>query len=324
MLLSGGYEGDTITQMEKALNEGLSILRKENEALKNRAAQDFPPIQAVESLSFTIKRLDDFRKSQDYYGRSTYFPLPQVKEKIEKYVQEEVARIEAVHKSNLPKIESNIKLVTRLQATMDGIGIARTHREEVPTRAQTRKYETREAGYQKDIRRLIRLGDNYEHALEQAKNFTSDINKEIAAIEAKEAAEKKKAEEEAKKVNKLKLIGAFQAKYNLPVTATVQEILGAIIKKDKYLYLAHYLNMNRNDWNDGPSYAENGLDSFDATTEEDLAIVEEIQSLISNWGGDGRVFRDCTHNYGYCFSKVDKTLKAEYDSFLETFSSELM
>lgn len=36
----------------------------------------------------------------------------------------------------------------------------------------------------------------------------------------------------------------------------------------------------------------------------DHKIIEEINHHISDWQGDGRVFRSCTYNYDYLFSLV--------------------
>ena len=56
---------------------------------------------------------------------------------------------------------------------------------------------------------------------------------------------------------------------------SAEDILDVILEKDKYLRLAHYLLKNREDWNDGYSYAESGLNGFDVETETDKLIEDD-------------------------------------------------
>jgi len=92
-----------------------------------------------------------------------------------------------------------------------------------------------------------------------------------------------------------------------------RDLLDVILEKDKYLRLGHYLLKNREDWNDGYSYAENGLNGFIVESDEDGLIAADIQNCIDNWDGDGRCFRDCQYNYDHCFSLVkDEQLYKDY------------
>ena len=96
--------------------------------------------------------------------------------------------------------------------------------------------------------------------------------------------------------------------------------MDAIINKNKYLYLAHYLQKNRNDWSEGPNYAEIGLNHFTKDTLDDLAIYSEIHDLIEDWGGDGRVFRDCNWNYNELFTLVPPDIMEEYKEIMKYIS----
>jgi hypothetical protein len=88
-----------------------------------------------------------------------------------------------------------------------------------------------------------------------------------------------------------------------------------IVSKNKYLCLAYWLEQNRNDWNDGYSFAETGLDSFTIETETDELIYKDIQSYMDDWGGDGRVFRDCEWNYGVLYGMVeDEELMKDFET----------
>ena len=100
-----------------------------------------------------------------------------------------------------------------------------------------------------------------------------------------------------------------------------QEILDAILEKNKYLRLAHYLRMNRGDWTDGYDYAETGLSGFVVETEVDSEIEKDITHHINNWDGDGRIFRDCEYNYNVIFGMVeDEQLMKDYNSVYEMFN----
>jgi len=125
---------------------------------------------------------------------------------------------------------------------------------------------------------------------------------ESAAIEAKR---KKKAE-----IDKEVWRRQLTYKYDVDTDdATFYDIAQAIIAKDKYLMLGYYLECNRNDWNEGPDFAQTGLRRFPIESQLDKDIYDDISSYIDNWDGDGRIFRDCTWCYSALYDLVqDKTL----------------
>jgi hypothetical protein len=92
------------------------------------------------------------------------------------------------------------------------------------------------------------------------------------------------------------------------------------VEKNKYLKLAHYLSKNRLDWSDGCSYAQEGLENWINETSFDEEIYKEISGLISNWDNDGRVFRDCEHNYDSLFTFVKSTYPDLYEVYTKLMS----
>ena len=46
------------------------------------------------------------------------------------------------------------------------------------------------------------------------------------------------------------------------------------------------------------------MNGFTVETETDQEIQDELQGLIDNWDGDGRVFRDCKWNYSTLYAMV--------------------
>ena len=91
-----------------------------------------------------------------------------------------------------------------------------------------------------------------------------------------------------------------------------------ILKQDKYLRLSYFLRKNRNDWSEGPYFAERGLDGFEIANERDQIIFDQLSDLIEDWDGDGRVFRDCTWNYEAIQSLAPAKLVAQRES-VESF-----
>ena len=77
--------------------------------------------------------------------------------------------------------------------------------------------------------------------------------------------------------------------------------------------MAHYLQKNRGDWNNGSHYAELGLSEFTVENEIDRKIEDCIQHEIDNFE-DGRQFRDCEWNYDVIFDMVDNAeLMTDYE-----------
>jgi len=142
-------------------------------------------------------------------------------------------------------------------------------------------------------------------------------------VQKRQAAEReKKLEEEQKKkeAEKIKLFLELIKKYDLTFfngLPDMNEIIEAIILKDKYLYLSHYLELNRNHWSDGCLYAKTGLNRFEVNSDIDKEIYSEISNLINDWDGEGRVFRDCKWNYSILISLVDKNILSDYEKLLE-------
>lgn len=122
-------------------------------------------------------------------------------------------------------------------------------------------------------------------------------------------ADKRKAEDlakEQKAKEKERVLGYFVMKYGLDMNSDAGDILDHLLGKNKYLRLAHYLQMNRSDWSDGYNYAETGLNGFKIENDMDNEIYDEIEGIIGNDDVDGRYFRDCQYNYDYIFSLVQK------------------
>lgn len=166
---------------------------------------------------------------------------------------------------------------------------------------------THKAGYLADLTRLIGYCPAPEVNVENVKRQVDEyFNKK-----QKEAAEKQRLTElEQKKKTELHELALLRAKYTPDdAESSKYNIRDKILSRNKYLMLAHYLELNRGDWSDGYDYAETGINNFTVETDEDKRIVETLQETIADSDYvDGRVFRDCWPTYGDLYAKVDDTV----------------
>lgn len=184
------------------------------------------------------------------------------------------------------------------------------------SRSRNQTKETTAAKWPSEVRDALPMNCGYEDILkkidtrrEQIKAFGEKWIKDNKERLRKEAEEKEAKEKEQRR---LKVMAGLCVKYNLPLEYEVDDILQVIIDQDKYLYLAHFMYLNRCDWNDGYDYAEVGINSFDVVTKEDSDIEDCILNIINGDDIDGRYFRDCKYNYGYLYSKVEESLLTDY------------
>jgi hypothetical protein len=127
--------------------------------------------------------------------------------------------------------------------------------------------------------------------------------------------ENKKQQEIQRKENDRQL-AYMLSKYELDITSDWEDLQYAIIRQNKYLYLAHFLMMNRGDWNDGYSYARTGLGGFKVETEQDKEIFDCINNIATTYEDvDGRYFRDCTWNYDALYGIVKEQNPALYEDY---------
>ena len=182
-------------------------------------------------------------------------------------------------------------------------------------RAQRTKREMQDAPW-KSLSRQVRTFDTWTQSEQYYKDFLGRVKKwqdEIAAKarEKEQAAAKDKAriEAESKRI-------ALCLKYGFdPVKTAESDLRDLLLSKNKYLRLAYYLERNRNDWNEGPDFAETGLSGFKIETADDQLIYDNIQGFITDWDGDGRVFRDCTWSYSRLYAEfVPAELMTDFQS----------
>lgn len=257
-------------------------------------------------------------KSKGYYGSDWAYlksktEIENTKITILKCVDAYVQACQDVYDSNVPLIEENKNIIERIGLIMRTIGVpdSFTYSYYKTNNSRNKTTENKIAGWREDAARNIpttninipdkkRLIQSVEEAYAKAIHAAGEVEREA-----------KKKEEEQLKQNELAMLRVKYTPDN--ALSDAWDILHKILNVDKYLRLAHYLQLNRGDWSEGYHYAEIGIDGFSVDTSHDKLIQEEITGLIENWEGDGRVFRDCKYNYDELFWFVEEGLLKDYN-----------
>ena len=251
------------------------------------------------------------------------YPMGKVMASISSYKTPANARkeVEALYQKCLSMKEANQAAIKNNQVVYDSlrkliaaIGIPSSYNKIV----NRRSYKTESVSYDwtDGLWRLVPTYDGWPDVQRTYDQKIADIVKWEGELAAKAEAEKRQSELDAQNIEKIKVLGVLADRYGLPITATYEEILDAILSKDKYLALGHSLRLNRGDWSEGPYHARCGLDRFDVVSDIDHAIYKELRDLIDDWQGDGRCFRDAEYCYDNLFSMVDPQLFADYTKII--------
>lgn len=221
---------------------------------------------------------------------------------------------EATHKENLRRVENNQQTERSIFNLLERIGINQKYYGYSSKRSskQTHQYYEFPSEIRRQIPTLYSENNMEELAAAKIKAFAEIYDRELKKIRE---ARIQKEKEEAERLSNKKL-ALLLAKYDLSLECEWSDVLEAIINKDKYLRLGHYLESNRNDWNEGCDSAETGLGGFHVETTEDQDIYDDISSYLGeNWDCDGRVFRDCRYNYSVLYGMVQDN--GLYDDYCE-------
>ena len=226
----------------------------------------------------------------------------------EKHQTELWEKVEKLHQENLPAIENNEKLLERIRLLFHNIGISEKRYEK-----KGKKDIQVTRGWLQDLYDLIPRTDLYREAVQANTDFLRKIQQYREANEQLEAEAEKKKRQEEKKIEADMARAALVVKYNLPYDSSFVDIMDHLLGLNKYLNLAYHLERNRGDWSDGYEWAETGLEKFQVVTDQDKLIYSDINTAITEWGGDGRVFRDMYWNYNALYNLVED--KALLDDF---------
>jgi hypothetical protein len=218
------------------------------------------------------------------------------------------------HNYNIKAVEHNKKCKENLIELFKNLGFTDYRYESYGKRSQ-KSYRTTalwvneiEKHYPTEYE--INIDNLMQELIDKLKNKLKEYNNKLEA--KKQEKEKQKAIKESKKK-----FAILCSKYDLDYDSEPYNIKMAIIEKDKYLYAAHYLLENRNDWNDGYSYAKQSFKKLDSSNATDILIINEIQSIIDSGDIDGRHFRDCNWNYDKLFGMANNELVKDYNIVTE-------
>lgn len=282
--------------------------------LANIATGKVQKIQQCSNMGKVMSSIASYNRSKYIYDSQ-----PSCETICKKAMEDADARLEEdrkVHEANIPLIEANIQLRNKIKEIMENAGIPSSYSEShyKSSRSRSPTYQTIKAGWALDLDRVVCINDNWEQEKRYYEDFKRKVEEYRKQVTAEEQAKLKAKEQEEKKIIEQRELAVMVLKYNLPPASTWKEVMDCVLGKDKYLRLAHYLSLNRGDWNDGCTYAENGILNFKIEGAIDEQISECIQSCMGeNWDGDGRIFRDCEWNYDRIFGMVtDKGLMDDY------------
>lgn len=317
----------------KTVEDTLSALRRHIAALEEKANDNLPTNMKIEQIPswnnpymdniFTV-RYDSYYKTD--HAAKTEEQINKCVAKHETAVNDYIAKITAIHSKNVPALENNRKLKVKIEFMMKAAGIPSSYTtyEFATSRSKTRKSIPHTAGYIGDLQRTVISSDAFDVYKSAAEKSLINVKEEAVKRIAKVKESERQAAREKAKVEADMVIVHLRVKYGTSYDADESEVLDAILEKNKYLRLGHYLEANRIDWNDGPSYAECGLHGFTIETKEDEEIYDAIHGLIEDWDMDGRVFRDCEFGYGFLFSKAanaDPALYKDYEIIKEKINA---
>jgi len=301
----------------KTLHEAVDMFEKEMNNLQTAADTNTGKIQKIKqcgSMNGVMCAIASYDRTTSVFDSAP--TCETVCKKAMEDADKRLAESREIHEANIPLIESNIKLRQQIQLIMRNAGIPSSYNESFykSTRSHSLSYREIQSGWTQDLNRYVLINDNWEAEQKAYENFKRKVEeyrkqetaKEQAKIQEKEMAEKKLVEQRE--------LAVFVVKYGLAPASTWENLLEHIVTKNKYLRLAHYLSLNRGDWNDGCDYAETGISGFTIETDIDREISDNINSCMGeNWDGDGRVFRDCEWNYDRIFGLVtDSDLLKDY------------
>jgi hypothetical protein len=235
------------------------------------------------------------------------YPLEKVVRKThyQSFASPEAARAaaEKAREESLPLVEENKAIIegnravlSRLIQVITNAGLPKTV--SVPRPRSRYKTDEVQTEWASALSRHIPLSDGWSTLEDSYREWMRRCAEWRSKIDA-EARQKQEAEKVKRRdVDREILRREMVAKYELPPETDLRDVLFEIVRKNKYLRLAHYLEANRGDWSEGCDYAETGLDGFVVESDIDREIYAEISRLCSDWQGDGRAFRDCKWNYG--------------------------
>lgn len=215
-------------------------------------------------------------------------------------------------KQNAVAAEQNKTTRDTVLRMLSDIGIPKQHYGYTSTRARNKSW----INYSWHTEIFNAFPVRVDEISDYRKRLEESFNKLYDADQKKRKDEEQKQKDEVARKESERELAFMLAKYELSITSDWDDLLRAIINKNKYLYLAHYLRKNRGDWNYGYSYAECGLENFTVETEQDQQIYDCINNIITTYEDvDGRYFRDCEWSYDVLYGIAKEENPSLYEDY---------
>lgn len=211
--------------------------------------------------------------------------------------------LDAAYEKSLPIVERNREvyahnkaLADRVTALLKAIKLPQS-RVCISNRGLRAKYV--EAGWQKSVD-AIPLNCGWGKLERQYRERLESVKRQQEEAERKRQQEAYAREKEEKRVQS-RVVAKLVAK-DLGVDADGWDhVFSEILSRNKYLALADAGLKTRGNWSDGPYRVREALRSFTVDDSQDKAIKDCYESELSDWCGDGRIFRDFEWNYDRLF-----------------------
>ena len=321
--------GTWVDNVDKAFD----TLKAEVEVLKKKADDNFPSPMKVNDLPRPVS--SEWAVTHGWKIEGGYWSSPREPNTVEEVdrileqataaLEEDIKNLKEAHEVNIPAIENNLKIHEKVSLLMrDTLKIPSGYSTYAfKTSRSSKKTETRHtAGYIGDLQRNIKTTDGYEMKLrdlnaypETFKRIANDLKGKIRAVEVEQEKEQKAKKEVLAKAR-------LQVKYGLTEDSDWSDVLDTLDSKCKYFKLARAMEDTRNDWNDGYGRVQWAISAFSVDSPEDQEIFDEIYDLAHEYEDiDGRIFRDCTHNYSFLYGKVDEELMKDYNTLREYYEA---
>lgn len=314
----------------KTVSEALDFIGRSFAHMESKLDQTIPSVQKLESypkmpglFSYALQYVNNSGE----YETSTYYrshdcntveAVQKRKESLLKVCDNYLLSMKDIREKNLLVVENNKKVREKITQIMTVCGVPASYVTTDPkSRARIPKRITKPAGYIEDMTRNIPIVDTAYNNLvslieKKKKDIESWANKATASIYEEEKARKQKEEEN----KNTKIVATLRVKYQTDLDAEPDEIMDILLETNKYLNLADAMLAARNDFSEWRR-VQSTISLFSVENEYDQEVVDEIYQLLSDWDGDGRIFRDCEHNYSELFSKVPEDLMRDYNLLYE-------
>jgi len=324
---------DSLDRLENIVNSTIDQINSQNNLI---------PIQQIKPLYLTICRVRDCESSGWYNHHYIRFDVPKECIKIlnknqkdirgdetwgyyqfsynnEKSKENFLTILNAIEEldsitdqENIKASQTNIHTRDVVMKMLYDIGVPTKKLEYKTNRARNKEWIN--CAWTYEIQSAFSM---YSSNISSTKNrLIETFDKLYKTDQDKRKEEDNKKQQEIERKENDRQLAYMLAKYELDITSDWKDLQYTIIDKNKYLYLAHFLMMNRGDWSDGYSYARTGLSGFKVETEQDKEIFDCINNIATTYEDvDGRYFRDCEWNYDVLYNLVKEQNPALYEDY---------